>query len=645
MTSPSIKGFIFPLAMALCLLLCAPVPARAKAEEWTSVQSKNFLLVGNAKEREIRKVAARLEQFREVFVRLLPVDHFDSSVPLTVIVFKDDAAYKPFEPLNNGQSTGVVGFFQSSPDVDYITLSVDRKHVRSADALAFHEYVHLLVRNSFGDAPLWFNEGLAEYYSTFEISDGNKKVTLGRALNYRLQTLRERELLPLETLFKVDAHSPYYTEQDKRSLFYAESWALIHYLLSGNRRIQLSTYLELLAKGMDIEDAFRQAFQSDFATMEAELRAYLRQDKLPQQVITFDQRLEFDTTQTQSAPLKPAEAQFYLGDLMLHTNRLDEAAVYLRQALALDPGLARAHASLGVINVRQNRFDEAKRHLEIASKGSQNYLVHYYYAYVLSREAIGSDNVADGYYSTETAELMRAELNKAIELAPNFAEAYRLLAFINLARDERLDESIELLRKAISLSPRRQEFLLLLAQVYLRREEFDVTRRILDPLVHNSTSAQVRAQAQSLLASVADREVYLARVKALEKAAADATKEELPTRVLQPCDAPQPGPQLKKLRFTGEQVCGLLVRIECDDDGVILVVAAGERTLRLRKDSLNHIRFVTYTRDVRGQVMCGLRATATPVLVTYRPATSAAAQTDGEVIAVEFVPREWNANH
>jgi tetratricopeptide (TPR) repeat protein len=645
MTSRAIKGFIFPLAMALCLLLCAPVRAREEREEWTSVQSKNFLLVGNASQREIGKVAARLEQFREAFLRLLSVEHFDASVPLTVIVFKDDEAYRPFEPLYHGQPSGVAGFFQSSPDVDYITLSVDRKHVRSADALAFHEYVHLLVRNSFGDAPLWFNEGLAEYYSTFEISDGDKRVTLGKPMNYRTQMLRERELLPLEKLLKVESGSPYYTEQDKRRLFYAESWALMHYLLSGHRRAQLSTYLGLLARGLTVEDAFRQAFQSDFATVEQELRDYLHLDKFPQQVITFDKRLEFDAL-TKSAPLSEAETQFYLGDLLLHTDRLEEAARYLQKAIALEPDHARAHASLGVIDVRQNRFDDAKKHLEIAAHGSQNYLVHYYYAYVLSREAIGSDNLAEGYYGTERVQLMRAELEKVIELASGFAEAYRLLAFINLTRDEKLDESIQLLKKAISLSPRRQDFLLLLAQVHLRREEFDVARKIIDPLITGSKSAQVHAQAQTLLVAVASREEYVTRVRAMnEKIAADAAREETPPGAVQPCDAPQPGPQLKKLRFTGEQVCGMLLRIECEENGVILIVEAGTRTYRLRNDSLNQIRFVTYTADVRGQVTCGLRAQATPVLVTYRPVSNASGQTDGEVIAVEFVPKEWNANH
>jgi tetratricopeptide (TPR) repeat protein len=639
--------FVPFVVVALCLLL-APgvVPARKEEEDrWTSVQSRNFLLVGNASERDIRKVAARLEQFREAFMRLLPVEHFDSSVPLTVIVFKDDKSYRPFEPLFSGQPAGVAGFFKSSPDVDYITLSVDRQHVRRPDALAFHEYVHLLVRNSFGDAPLWFNEGLAEYYSTFEISDGNKKVTLGKPVTIRVRTLDRHELVPLETLLSVDEDSPFYKERDKRNIFYAESWAFVHYLLSGERRPQLSTYLDLVAQGLKIEDAFRQAFRADFATIENELRQFIRHKRYPEQVITFDRRLELDQ-HFKSAPLTEAEAQFHLGDLLLHTHRLDEADTYLQRAIALEPNLAAAHASLGMLRLRQNRFDEARRHLERASHNSQNYLVRYYHAYVLSREGIGSDNFAKGYYEAETAQLMRAELKKAIELAPKFAEAYRLLAFVNLVRDEQLDESIALLERAIALSPRRQEFTLLLAQIYLRQEKFEVARQTLAPLVVSSTNAQIRAQAQALLAAVASKEELTARVKAMnEKIAADAAKEDAPPGVLQPCDAPHPGPQLKKLRFAGEQICGLLVRIECDENGVVLVVEQGARTFRLHNNSLNRIRFVTYTADVRGQVTCGLRSPANPVLVTYRPQKGAATQTDGEVIAVEFVPREWNANH
>ena len=236
---------------------------------------------------------------------------------------------------------------------------------------------------------------------------------------------------------------------------------------------------------------------------------------------------------------------------------------------------------------------------------------------------------------------MRAELRKSIELAPTFVEAYRLLAYLNLMRDEYLDESITLLKKGIELSPRRQQLSLLLAQIYLRREDFKEARIILEWLKRNSLSRQTGDQASNLLERVAAREALVARVKAMNE---DAFKTVVPTGVIQPCDAPQPGPQLKKLRFEGRQICGLLVRIECDDMGVNLFVDTDGKTLKLHSDQLNRIRFVSYTADVKGQVTCGLRTPATPVLVTYR-APALPSQINGEVIAVEFVPREWSANH
>ena len=42
--------------------------------------------------------------------------------------------------------------------------------------------------------------------------------------------LRQANLIPLKVLLKVDASSPYYHEEEKGSVFYAESWALTHFL-------------------------------------------------------------------------------------------------------------------------------------------------------------------------------------------------------------------------------------------------------------------------------------------------------------------------------------------------------------------------------------------------------------------------------
>ena len=165
------RAFIF--ATCFLLVVSSFVPASAK-DTWTSVRSKNFLLIGNASEKDIRQVATRLEQFREVFSRLFTKMNVNSPVPTTVVVFKNDESYRPFKPNAN-----TAGYFQPGQDVNYITLKLEPSSEQNPFTLIFHEYTHLLVKNTSGNVPTWFNEGLAEYYSTFTITD-DKEVVLGR---------------------------------------------------------------------------------------------------------------------------------------------------------------------------------------------------------------------------------------------------------------------------------------------------------------------------------------------------------------------------------------------------------------------------------------------------------------------------------
>src|SRR5712692_9190671 len=128
----------------LILLLAVPLTIQAK-DNWTSVRSKNFFLVGNASEKEIRQVATRLEQFRDVFTRLLTAAKFNTPVPTTVIVFKSMNSYKPFNSHNDA------GYFQKGEDINYITLTTE-SGAQNPYSVIYHEYVHLLVDNAMGNA-------------------------------------------------------------------------------------------------------------------------------------------------------------------------------------------------------------------------------------------------------------------------------------------------------------------------------------------------------------------------------------------------------------------------------------------------------------------------------------------------------------
>lgn len=648
------KSFKLILSTLICLLALAPLSSASAKDTWTSVRSKNFYLVGSASEKDIRKVATRLEQFRETLGRLLKVK-LDSTIPINVVVFKNHDAYKQFGPK------GTAGYFQSGDDVNYIALDAELQGEYPFDTI-FHEYVHFMIDNNLPNVPTWFNEGLAEFYSTFDVAKDEKKVTIGAPISNHVLYLRQEKLIPFETLFAVDHKSPLYNESDKRGVFYAESWVLVHYLMhgeDGRHRQQLWKFLDQVIAGAPIGAAFQQIFQTDFKSMEKTLKSYIQRNGYPAQFIEFTNRVEADS-QMQSAAMTEAEAQFYLGDLLLHRRLLDPAEKYLQQAVALDSNLARAHAALGMLNMYKQRLPEARQHLQRAVAGdSKNYLAHYYYAYVLSREGMNEGGMVKGY-APELANLIRVEAKKAIELKPEYAEAYHLLAFVNLIAGEDLDESIVLLKRAMSLSPGEQKFDYVLAQIYLRKRDFKTARQLLEPIARNSANPGMQASAQSMLNYVATYEEQMARYNE-QKAAANANpegaksgapfllkKREQPggTTVSPPVAVEtDPNALLRKSmrapRDGEQQARGLLMRVDCSEKGITFTVKVGERLLKFHSAILQSVELTSWTPEVSGDMTCGARNPPSDVVVTFRPSGDSRAKGDGEMLAIDFVPRSF----
>lgn len=646
MNQKPLRIYVAAILFLFVFALVGPAGVQAK-DNWTRVNSKNFTLIGNASEKEIRQVATRLEQFRDVFTRLFSTAKFDTPVPTTVIVFKSMGAYKPFNPGNNA------GYFQPGEDVNYITLTTDA--TQNPFSVIYHEYVHLLVDNTSGNMPAWFNEGLAEYYSAFSIEE-DRKVHLGELIPYHLQTLREGEFYPLRSLFAVDHYSPEYNEGSKRGMFYAESWALVHYLILGNggqRLPQLGKFLQLISANVAVDQAANQAFQTDLDTLQKEFKKYIEGHTFRMQIATFEHKLEFDNEITASA-VSEAEAQAYLGDLQLHTNQLKDAETRLQQALGLDPKLTMAQASLGIVRMRQSRFDEAKGALrEAVNANSNNYLTHYYYAYVVSREGMDSANMVRGY-EPEAAGTMRAELKKAIALKPNFPGSYSLLAFVNMVTGEQLDESIELLKRAQTLSPGKQDISIHLAQIYLRQQKFDLARQTLEPL-RGAKDRRHQQQAVMLLDSIKRYEGQMSQYNAGRSSSESGPPalrrkdETVTTGNEEKEEAPQTASDylrdaLRPLAAGEQRVQGTFLKLDCDNKGIgYFSIQAADRVYRIRSTALHQVQLTAYV-PAPANMSCGPRKTPENVVLTYRPAgdpKDTKAKIDGDAIAVELVPKDF----
>lgn len=77
----------------LCLLLLTASASVYAKEDWTSIRSRNFVVVGNANERSMRNVAFQLEQFRYVVSLLFPRVKIETAVPTNVILFKNHNSF------------------------------------------------------------------------------------------------------------------------------------------------------------------------------------------------------------------------------------------------------------------------------------------------------------------------------------------------------------------------------------------------------------------------------------------------------------------------------------------------------------------------------------------------------------------------
>lgn len=612
------------------------------------MRSKNFNLVGNAGEKDIRKVATKLEQFRETFRLLFSLTNLSSSTPTNVVVFKSDNAYKPFKPKRADGKTDnfIAGYFQPGEDVNYITISTEGEDADTYGTI-FHEYVHFIINTNFGksEVPPWFNEGLAEYYQTFEI-ESDQKVKLGLPQNGHLQLLQQIKLIPLETFFKISNYALHQNENHSRSIFYAQSWALIHYLVQSGKSEGLGKFLTLALKDVPSEKAFQAAFQMTYAQMEKELKKYVGQNSYKYTLITFKNKLAFDG-EMQTSIMSEADTNAYLGDLLYHTNRDEDAESYLQKAIALNADSSMATTTFGMVKLRQNKFDEAKTYLEKAiSLGQSNYIALYRYAFLLSRE--GSDEF--GYVKTFAADKlakMRELLKKAIAIKPGFTESYELLAFVDLVNNEELDEAIVYLQKALQYQPGNQRYALRIAEIYLRQQKLAEAGGLAAKIAATADDPEIKARAENLNEQIRQIQEMSARQKNFRQESKNVFDEK-PMSPEEQAKLEKEAPirsinqALKKLEAGEKRVIGRIQKIDCKGKTVIYTIKTEGETFALASKDFENLALVAFIADVENtQIGCGANISAVNTVLTYKPQNDSKNNNRGELIGIDFVPKDF----
>src|SRR3984957_4343910 len=245
-------------------------------------------------------------------------------------------------------------------------------------ATIYHEYTHLLVGKA-DWMPLWMNEGLAEYYQNTDIRE--KDISLGEPSTENVILLRQNRMLPLATLFTVDHTSPYYHEENKGSIFYAESWALTHYIRvkdSQENTHRLADYATLLMQNVDAVTAATRAF-GDLKQLQNALEEYVRQNAFHYMKMAPTTDVAESAFQTQT--LSELQADAIRADFLAYNERTADAHALLDRILQEDPKNVSAHETTAYPAFLQGNLDEARNWFAKAVKlDSQSFLAHYCFA-------------------------------------------------------------------------------------------------------------------------------------------------------------------------------------------------------------------------------------------------------------------------
>jgi hypothetical protein len=342
--------FFIPVVLAIVAVLALAGEAGAATLEkcavgpWRAIQSAHFTLITPASEAEGRARAEELERLAETLDRVGWSRRCARPVEAIVFALDDGDCYKLLGPHYQGRPISSAGVFFAGPLGSMMILRLNKE---DGDLRVIkHEYVHTMAERRDVALPLAFNEGVADFFSTFQVSSSG--VSYGHAIPGYQWILGNKEPMTTDQLLSIGFGSEYY-QGENRDLFYAQSWALAHYLL---RTYSSETFLRMwdrLADGASIQDAFRATYpQEEWTTLAVRAARFVK--NLEDHVVLPSAQLEESVPLT-VRPLEPKEVESWLGDLLAQAGRTGktEGEALYQAALARDPRFAPALAGLGVI--------------------------------------------------------------------------------------------------------------------------------------------------------------------------------------------------------------------------------------------------------------------------------------------------------
>ena len=637
------------LFLTLCaLMLCSILSPAAEPTRWLEIHSTHFTVITDAGDKRGREVALRFEQMRAVFALLLGKNHLNQSVPLTILAFDNDKSYYQVAPLRHGQPIDVPGFFLPGEDQDFFVLNLSEQEPWCALA---KDLAAMLLNYNYPPAQAWFDEGLTEYFSSIRID--NRQVELGRdptllpsanqaGLGDQRDThppksftelLGGQNWLSLPDLFNAK-HDAFSNEGNPSTLYDAESWIVMHYLLHEQKLPETGAYFGLvLNQHVPVDDAIQQAYGMSSAQLEQAVKDYFHSQSalfsaanpapqtnansasaastVPGQAYRFPVPVSPDDSAITSKPLPEMDARALYAEVQIRVPERRDAGLKTLQELATAPtvadkkaeakqeaknakeedsdqlpsnaiGNALAHRILAWDDIQHGEFADAATELKDASALNPRDMWLRYYVSVLKYRGAQA-----GHSDIQGLPNMMLDLRSVLEWYPELADAYDLLAVARNAGGGPA-AALQAERAAIALSPRDERYVFHLAQIYVASKKWEAANVLLDRL-KASSNPQIAASARDLIEQAGTERKYGIPTNvgtgtqsklAPQKSPFDVLEEDAAKRAAAENSAQSDTPNDKRpMKF----LKGRLAAVDCSQaPAAILTVIAENATLKLR---------------------------------------------------------------
>lgn len=478
--------FLF-MAAGACTAACA------SPDQWVEVSSTHFSVLTNSNEKQARHVLDQFERMRWVFQTLFPKLNADPPTPIMVYAAKNGKTFQALVPqayLAKG-ALPLAGYFLTSQDGNYILLRMDAEEERHPFATVYHEYTHLQLRSAGEWMPLWLNEGLAEFFQNTDIKD--KEVLIGEPSEDDLLYLRQQRLIPLPVLFQVNADSPYYHQEQKGSVFYAQSWALTHFLEitdRENKTNRLPTYINLMAHHEDSVAAAEKAF-GDLKQLQNTLEGYIRSAQYKAFVL-HSAAAPIDESSYRVRSVTQAEADLERADILSLVHREQEARDVTQSILSGDAKNVKALETMGSIELRARNQEAARKwYGEAVKLDSKSFEANYYFARLSMETEGNADPAVESSYRT------------AIALNAKYAPSYDGLASYYARSRTKLEEAYALESTAVKLDSGNFYFRMNAANLAAEMGHYDDAATILQAAMKLARNPGETGMAQSRIDSLA----------------------------------------------------------------------------------------------------------------------------------------------